>query len=127
VKVYVVPLVSPVTVALVTGAATVTTIPPGAEVTVKVVIGLPPSERGTNQLTVAEASLATVVTLLGTVGGLAAQAWDWWRTGVVVTRSSAPSRIATRRVGSRTAKPPMVPSPTVFRQATAAEYAYLSD
>ena len=72
VKVYAVPLVSPVTVALVAGAATIAEPPAGDEVTEYEVIGLPPSEAGAVQETVAwalPAVAATAVAAPGTVAG----------------------------------------------------------
>ena len=69
VKVYVLPLANLSTVEVsVTPSSTAVTLP-GSEVTVYWVIGLPPSETGAVQLTLASPSPATAVTPVGGLGG----------------------------------------------------------
>ena len=68
VKVYVVPLVRPVTVADVAPDPTLAVIPPGDEVTVYPVIGDPPLDAGGVQVTVAEASPAVAEAAVGLPG-----------------------------------------------------------
>src|SRR5919198_6560374 len=67
VNVYVTPFVRPLTVAVVASPAAVAVCPPGEEVTVYSVIGLPPSS-GAYQLTVALESPAVAVTPAGACG-----------------------------------------------------------
>jgi hypothetical protein len=68
VKVYAVPFVSPVTVALVAVPLTLADCPPGDAVTVYPVMGTPPFVEGAVQLTVACAFPATAVTPVGAPG-----------------------------------------------------------
>jgi hypothetical protein len=70
VNVYVVPLVSPVTVAEVTDPATVDDAPPGAAVTVYDVIALPPSVEGGVHDTMACVLPPVAVTPVGALGTL---------------------------------------------------------
>ena len=66
-----VPLVRPVRLADVAGAATVALAPAGLEVTLYEVIGLPPFEAGAVQETEAEALPAVAVTAVGAPGTVA--------------------------------------------------------
>jgi len=68
VKVYVVPFVRPVTVVEVALGSAVAVSPPGSEVAVYPVIGLPPSSDGAVQYTVASPFPATAVTFVGASG-----------------------------------------------------------
>ena len=63
------PLASPVTVAERVGGVDVATSPPGLDVIVYKVMGLPPSASGALQLTVAWPCPAMAVTLVGNPGG----------------------------------------------------------
>jgi hypothetical protein len=65
-------LIRPVTLVVLAGAETTAWNPPGDEITEYAVTGLPPPETGAVQLTVADASPATAVTLVGAPGTLAA-------------------------------------------------------
>ena len=70
VNVYSVPLVSPVTV--IGFVVPVAVIPPGLDVTVYDVIGLPPSDAGAVKSTAAAVLPGTAVTIVGTPGAVAA-------------------------------------------------------
>src|SRR5438552_7064332 len=65
VNVYVVSFVSPVMRAEVVAPSTLTLLPTGAEVTVYPVMGLPPSEAGSDHVTVARPSPAAAMTSVG--------------------------------------------------------------
>ena len=65
------PLVNPLTLAEVAGAATVTLPPAGDEVTVYEVIALPPSDTGAVHDTLAEALPPVALTSVGAPGALA--------------------------------------------------------
>jgi hypothetical protein len=71
VNVYAVPFVSPGTMTLVALAPALAVIPPGADVAVNPVIGLPPLDAGGVHETVAEALPAAAVTPVGAPGTLA--------------------------------------------------------